>query len=497
MTVTDPDAVLWQALADRLRPKPRRWPTPGAMACELDPATVQTPALNLIDAALVDVADGRCDRLIVTMPPQEGKSERVSRRFVTWLLEHNPSLRLGVASYELETARRWGRTVRDDIRTFDGSEGQLDLGIRLRSDSNAADRWQIDGHRGGLKAVGVGGAWTGWPLDGIVIDDPFKDHSQANSTAYRQRVWDWLQSVVVPRLAPGGWIVVVMTPWHEDDLRGRLIAHEPGRWRLVSIPAQAESDTDPLGRQPGEWLESTRRRTAEQWARIRRDVGEWVWAALYQQRPAPAEGGLFKRTAWRYWTPLHSTYIDMSGRMTDLRDCWRFATVDLAASTKTSADWTVCSAWAIPPGGDALVLLDRARARLGEADHWSLVRPLRDRWTLDTAFVERGFIGTTLVMDATRAGLTISPLDPDADKLTRAIPASALLDAGGAWLPAGASWSAEWIEEHASFPNGTSDDQVDTFAYANRVRVSKWQPPVHRERPRPREHEIDFDRVPL
>lgn len=492
----DPDVLVWQALADRLRPKPRRWPTPGAMAIELDPGTVQTPALDLIDAALVDVAEGRCDRQIVCMPPQEGKSERVSRRFPTWLLQHNPDLRIGIASYELETARRWGRTIRDDLRTHDGTEGQLDLGLRVRADSNAADRWQIVGHRGGLKALGIGGAWTGWPLDGLVIDDPFKDWEQANSPTHRERVWNWLKSVVIPRLAPGGWIVLVNTRWHEDDLTGRVTGDEPGRWRVLNIPALAEND-DPLGRPAREWLESARRRTAAQWAQIRRDVGEWVFAALYQGRPAPAEGGLFKRTAWRYWTPAGGHILDLAGRGADLRDCWRFATVDLAASTKTSADWSVVSAWAIPPGGDCLVLLDRARARLGERDHWALLRPLRDRWGLDTAFVEKSFMGTTLVIDATRAGLSVTPLDPDTDKLTRAIPASALLDAGGVWLPAGASWLSEWIEEHASFPNGTHDDQCDTFAYANRVRVSKWHPPVHTVPVNGHDREINWETVPM
>jgi predicted phage terminase large subunit-like protein len=426
-----------------------------------------------------------------------GKSERVSRRFPTWLLAHNPNLRIGVASYELETARRWGRTIRDDLRTFDGTEGQLDLGIRLRSDSNAADRWQIAGHRGGLKALGIGGAWTGWPLDGLVIDDPFKDWEQANSPAHRERVWNWLKSVVIPRLAPGGWIIVVNTRWHEEDLTGKATAEQPGRWRVLNIPALAESGADPLGRRVGEWLESARQRTAEQWAQIRADVGEWVWAALYQGRPAPAEGGLFRRVAWKYWTPLHGTYLDMSGRMCDTRDCWRFATVDLAASVKTSADWSVVSAWAIPPGGDCLILLDRARARLGETDHWALLRPLRDRWGLDTAFVEKSFITSTLVKDATRAGLPISPLDPETDKLTRAIPASALLDAGGVWLPAGASWLGEWIEEHAGFPNGAHDDQVDTLAYAARVRSSKWQPPVHKGHSNGHSQEIDWETVPM
>jgi hypothetical protein len=58
-------------------------------------------------------------------------------------------------------------------------------------------------------------------------------------------------------------------------------------------PAIAESPDDPLGRPIGEPMISAR--GDRDWARIRESVGEYVWAALYQQRPAPAEGGLFKR----------------------------------------------------------------------------------------------------------------------------------------------------------------------------------------------------------
>ena len=94
-------------------------PTPGALARRLDATTVQTPALDLIDAALVDVADGRCDRLIISMPPQEGKSQRASRRFPTWLLMRNQDLRIAIASYEHRTARRWGKAIRDDLASHE------------------------------------------------------------------------------------------------------------------------------------------------------------------------------------------------------------------------------------------------------------------------------------------------------------------------------------------------------------------------------------------
>jgi predicted phage terminase large subunit-like protein len=216
------------------------------------------------------------------------------------------------------------------------------------------------------------------------------------------------------------------------------------------------------------------------WKKIRRDVGEYVFAALYQQRPSPAEGNMFKRLWWRYWTTapqlgMTSPRINLGTRTVLLGDCWRFATVDLAASAKTSADWTVISAWALTPDRD-LILLDRVRARVGEAEHFASARPLVEQWQLDTLFIEKSQHGTTLVKEATNAGVPISPLEADTDKVTRALPASAWCSNGRLWLPAGAWWLKTWVDEMAGFPNSAHDDQVDTLSYAVRVAVTQWAP---------------------
>ncbi|MGI5423070.1 phage terminase large subunit [Actinomadura luteofluorescens] len=459
------------------------WATPGEMAKALDPTTVQTPALDVIDRELVQLADGATDRLMIFMPPQEGKSLRTSQRFVEWLLRRNPDMRVAIVSYADEMARRWGSDIKLDVETFNGDEGTIDLGLRLRADNRAAGRWQIDGHKGGVYCVGVAGALTGKPVDLLVIDDPIKDLEQAQSAAYRERAWRFWQAVAVPRLGPGARCVLIQTRWHEQDLAGRLLRHEPGRWRVVSIPAIAETADDPLGRRPGEPMISAR--GERDWAGIRRSVGEYVWSALYQQRPAPAAGGLFKRAKLRYWTPMvddasrhgltGGRRVDLAGRVLYLDDCWRFLTVDLAASTKTSADYTAAGAWAISPDGD-LVLLEAARARIEETDHWSLVRPLRERWAADTVFVESRMFGTTMVIDATRAGVPVAELKADTDKVTRALPATARADAGRLWLPASGDEATNVVDELLAFPNGAHDDYVDVVSYAARAAAAHWLP---------------------
>jgi predicted phage terminase large subunit-like protein len=453
------------------------------MAQVLDPTLVQTPALDVVDRELVALADGDIDRLAIFLSPQEGKSERVSRRFPEWLLSHNPDLRIAIVSYADEMARRWGSDIKLDCQTFTGEDGTLDLGLRLRADSRAAGRWQIDGRKGGVYCVGVAGALTGRPVDILIIDDPLKDLEQAQSAVYRERAWRFWQAVAVPRLGPGSKVVVVQTRWHQQDLAGRLLAQDPRRWRLVNIPAVAEAEDDPLGRRPGQPMQSAR--GVRDWAKIREDVGEYVWAALYQQRPAPADGGLFKRASLRYWQPMPADpsrhglaggrRVDLGGRVVHLDDCWRFATVDLAASTKTSADYTAAGVWAISNDGD-LILLEAQRARIEETDHWGLIRPLRERWAADAVFVESRMFGTTMVIDATRSGVPVVELKADTDKVTRALPATARADAGRLWLPSAGDAVGDVVDELLSFPNAVHDDYVDIVAYAARVAAAHWLP---------------------
>ncbi len=465
------------------------------MAKELEPSIVRTPALNLINDALVDVANGHEDRLIVSMPPQEAKSSTVSYRFPTWLLSDvDPDMRLIIISYSDEIARRWGADIKRDFESFNGDEDTVDLGVKLRADSRAAGRWQVEGRKGGAFCAGVAGSVTGRPADLILIDDPIKDLEQAQSQIYRERFQRFWQGVAVPRLGPGARVVLISTRWHEDDAAGWLLKTEGdrrdgGRWRVINIPAQAEDTNDPLGRQPGEYMISAR--GDRDWAGIRKSVGEYVWASLYQGRPAPAEGGLFKRIWWRWYSITPSPdyggdRLDLAGRLRPLSECWRFLTGDLAASTRTSADWTVAAAWALTIDGD-LVLLDYQRARIGEQNHFDVFRPLAQRWQVDTCFLEASQYGTTLVAEATRSGLHITPIQAEVDKFSRALPYSARCSGGRVWLPVHSrDRMGAWVDEHAAFPAGRHDDMVDVGSIATRVAVTKWQPPPQRPAPPPR-----------
>lgn len=253
---------------------------------------------RLIATALADLGHGTADRLLVTTPPQVGKSVLVSELLPVWWLARRPTDRIAIASYAGSLATKKARAVRRLI----ADHGAL-FGLHLQRGEQTAYDWSLTAG-GGVRAVGVGGGLTGHPITGVgIVDDPHKDRREADSPLMREHVWDWWSSVFLSRLRPGVPIVLCMTRWHPDDLAGRVLAYEGttaegGRWRVVHLPALATQEDDPLGRAPGEPLthpalaDDEREQLLAHWHDKRRTSTPRDWGALYQGDPQPAEGAL-------------------------------------------------------------------------------------------------------------------------------------------------------------------------------------------------------------
>lgn len=335
-----------------------------------------------------------------------------------------------------------------------------------------------------------------------------KGREEAESEILRSRAWDWWENVALTRLSSNGVAICMMTRWHEQDLAGMILSRpSPMQWRILKIPAISHGKGDPLGRPEGTEMPSVRDRPPGYFTHRRATTTPYVWASIFDQTPTAAVGNFFRRAAFRYWRQVTGipdpaviiarpqragAWIELEGRRVDLTDpgVWRFATCDVAASEKTSADYTVVSVWAISREGD-LILLDRARAQIEMADHFAMARPLRDRWHFDLLYVEHSFYSKTLVLDARANGIPVAEVTADTDKLTRAIPAAGRLHAGKVWFPAAAPWLDEWESELASFPRGSHDDQVDTLSYAARIAAAHWTPPPPPARPAPAQPELE------
>jgi predicted phage terminase large subunit-like protein len=444
-----------------------RFTSPGHLARYLNPKSVQTPALDLIDEALLDAWNTPDSRTMIFLGPQEGKSTRVAEVFPLWVLSQSPDTRIVTASYAMSLARRNGRSIRNHIETHG-----RDLGISIRPDVSAQSEWQIDGHRGGLYAVGIGGGLTGRAADMMVIDDPHSGMDTAESATYQERAWDWWTGTASTRLAPGAPVILIMTRWHQLDLAGRLLEAEDGHlWNVVNIPAQADHNPDKgekdiLSRVPGEWLESTRGRTDAQWEAIKKRAGSRVWNALYQGRPAPTEGGLFKRKDWQlYRTPL---WIEENGvcRTTGASDelilSW-----DMAFKATQNSDYVAGQVW-LKRGADAY-LLDQKHARLTFTETLTAFEAMVAKWPQASAKLVEEAANGAAILDSLKGKVSgLIPVKAKESKEARAAAVTPFIEAGNVHLPDPklAPWVDGLIEEAAAFPNGAHDDRVDALTQA-------------------------------
>lgn len=441
--------------------------------------------LRLLADKLVEVATGKCQRLIVNMPPRHGKSSLIAQYFAAWYLSLHPRQRIIFASYADGYARQWGAAARDAFY----ENGAALFGATVNPKASAK-HWEIltneDGRGwkpsgGYMLSVGIGAGLTGYGGEVIIVDDPVKDHKEAISPVMRDTVWHWFQSVLMPRLQPDGAVIVVMTRWHHDDLVGRLIKQdEDGEgegWEVLNLPALAEvGELDALGRREGEalWPEAW---GADRMEKIRRARGSYIWSALYQGQPTPLTGGLFKSDWFTYYTAIAdgdrpAVLLFRVGTIlhrVKLSELTTFATVDLASSTKTSADYTVIQTWAIGRG-HRLFLLDQIRERVEGPDIVPLLWKAYRKWDLSSIWIEQVNFELSLIQEARGKGLPVRSVRPKGDKVTRALPVTAKMEGGLIMFPQeGAPWWDKFQHELLGFPKAKHDDQVDCLSYAVQV----------------------------
>ena len=220
--------------------------TPGCFCADVSEGRWM-PARHLayLDRAITESIDqaakGELEGLVVSMPPQHGKSELCSKYLPAWYLGRYPDRRVILTSYEADFAATWGRKARDLLEHW----GHL-FGVRVHRRSGAANRWDLDGRDGGMTAAGVGGPITGKGAHLLIVDDPIKNDEEARSNTFREKQWEWWQSVATTRRRPGALIIVIQTRWHRDDLTGRILrqAEETGhKWRIVKFPAWLKNTT--------------------------------------------------------------------------------------------------------------------------------------------------------------------------------------------------------------------------------------------------------------
>ena len=420
--------------------------------------------IEAIAYQLERIRRGEITRLIINLPPRYLKSLMVSVAFPAFLLGHDPGRKIIGISYGTELATKHASDFRSIVqspwyrRTFPRMQIKRSLDAEVHTIK-----------RGFRKATSVGAALTGFGGDCFIIDDPQKP-VDAQSEAQRNSLNQWFSNTLISRLdnKETGVIILVMQRIHLNDLTGYLVENA-GEWTVLSLPAIAEVDERiALGkdvvhlRRAGEALHPEHESLASL-KNLRRDIGSDIFSAQYQQSPVPLGGAMIKRDWLRYYDKApESTY------RTKVIQSW-----DTAAKDGAHNNWSVCTTWLV--ADKHYYLLDLTRGRYEYPRLRATVIALAERFKPRAVLIEDASTGVALAQEL-RGVLPypVKPIPVERDKVTRLYVQQAKFEAGLVLFPKGASFLPELEAELLTFPQGKTDDQVDSISQALAYQVGGY-----------------------
>ena len=394
--------------------------------------------------------------LILSTPPQHGKSKTVTETLPSFYLGKHPTHRVIEISYNETFASTFGKRNKEKIEQF----GNI-FGISLSKASKSNTEFELSNNIGGMISRGVLSGVTGKSCNLMIIDDPIKNSEDADSESYRNKLFDEWNHSFLTRLAPGAKVIVIQTRWHEDDLAGKLIEVEEN-CEIINLPMEAE-ENDPMGREIGEPLCPEMGRDQAFMQNLKENLhktqsGIRTWNALYQGRPTSLEGNLIKREWWNYYKA--DDYL--SGAL--VFDTM-IMSVDATFKDNEKNDYVAIEVWG--KKGANMYLVDLINEHM---DFPTTVRAICGMKTLHPR------IGAVLVEDKANGSAIIQVLRseipgiigvlPTGGKEARVNSVSHAIEGGNCYLPSDRGFTSMFVEQCASFPNGKHDDMVDSMSQA-------------------------------
>lgn len=432
--------------------------------------------IDAIAYQLERVTRGDSRRLMVNLPPRNGKSNIVSVIWVAWRLGHDPGLNFVCVSYSNELS---GKLARDCRAIIEAPWYRRVFPKTAISAQRSASHDFRTTAGGGRLATSITGTLTGRGGDIIILDDVIKPDDAVSEVA-RNAVNSWYQSTLASRLndKANGAILCVMQRLHQFDLCGMLLG--AGGWHQLALPAIAiEDERIPLTRgrihlrMAGEALHP-RRECLAVLEGLKVDMGSLLFSAQYQQNPVPVQGNIILKDWLLDYTA--ETAASLGGQVIQ---SW-----DTGIKTGASNDWSVCvtaQLWQ-----RRIYIIDVWRGRLEFPDLNKKCIELAGLHRATTVLIEDKASGQQLIQSLRANQSHGVPMphscNPEHDKLTRTIGVSAMIEAGQLLLPDDAHWLADFTAELLAFPNSKHDDQVDALTqllgWARRQMSHHGSPPV-------------------
>lgn len=395
------------------------------------------------------------DILLLSVPPQHGKSVSITETLPAWYLGKHPDKKWIICSYNSDFASSFGRKNRQKCEEFNT---KLFDGFELAEYPCNNIEFETT-KKGGLYSAGILAGVTGHTADYFIVDDPLKTRQEADSDTTKNAIWAEYLNSIRTRIKPGGKLIVIQTRWAEDDLFGRILEEEKNV-TVINIPCECDDEeTDPLGRKLGDALCPEIGR-GNAWLKDFKEVykgkeGSRAWTALYQGKPVAMEGNLIRREWWKYYDEppkeLKLPYVIIS--------------VDAAFKDGDDNDFVAIQVWGKKDRN--YYLLDAIKKHLNFVDTLAAIRNLKSQYE-DTIFIliEDKANGTAIINVLSSEMEGVIPVKPEGGKVTRANAVSPAIESGRVFLPRFASFVDEFVSECSAFPNGAHDDQVDAMTQA-------------------------------
>lgn len=390
------------------------------------------------------------DILVIQTPPQHGKSVTVTETLPSWYLGRRPEARVIVAGYSEDFAERFCRRNLEKLRRW----GPDLFGVQLGKVQRATE-FELAEHRGRMIARGLLSGITGNPAELLIVDDPIKSRQEADSPVIRDRIWEEWQNSLKSRFAAGAKVIVIMTPWHEDDLAARILKSEL-HVRLLRLPVEAEAG-DLLGRPVGAPL-CPELGKDEKWLReFKRSYlddprgGARAWTALYQCAPRVENGDLVRRTWWKRYERL-----PRFGSMV--------VSVDAAFKGGEDNDFVAITVWG--KAGNDYYLVDCLNRHLDFPATLQMIRAVCRQYPQARAVLIEDKANGSAIIQTLQKELFCIPVDPRGGKIARVHAVSPAIEAGHVLVPKGGGWVEEYLDQWTAFPNGAHDDMVDSSTQA-------------------------------
>jgi predicted phage terminase large subunit-like protein len=417
----------------------------------------------------IDYLNGNRPVLIISTPPQHGKSWTVSD-FITWLSGRHSELRIIFSSFSQYLGIRcntWCQRAFESVKfnkvfpDFMFSDMNRRTTIKgLKRNSDIIEFTSGD-QIGYFRNTTVGGSVTGETFDIGVIDDPVKGREEANSPVISEKTWNWYQDDFDTRASENSAQIIIMTRWSTTDLAQRIIDNDK---KVQVLNYKAIATTREVNREEGEplfpelkslqFLEEKKRRTHQS-----------NWEALWQGNPTITGGNIIKDNWWQWWKVLPPLK-------------YKFITADTAQKTKNMHDYSVLQCWGV--GLDKRIyLLDKIREKwespelLKEAKIFYNKHNIKKKKVNDPVlramYIEDKSSGSGLIQHLSRLNIPVQEIQRSTDKVNRAMDASPFIEMGLVVLNTEINGIGNLTKEAREFPNSEFDDDIDTLVTAIEV----------------------------